>query len=86
MTAIDITLTLPEELVEKARAAGILTDDRMTELLQKELERQDQVGRFFEDIEKLHTLHPSITQEEIDDEIRAYKTERRAKHESRNDH
>ncbi len=39
MTDIDITLRLPEDLVEKARARGVLSSDRIASLLLAEIER-----------------------------------------------
>lgn len=41
MTDIDVTLRLPEPLVEKARALGLLTPERMTRLLAAELSRME---------------------------------------------
>jgi len=70
MVAVDITLKLPEELVNQAQAAGILTDERVAELLAAELERKNQVRELFDDIDKLHELQPPLTQAEIDAEIR----------------
>ncbi|MBC7811369.1 MAG: hypothetical protein H7175_09485 [Burkholderiales bacterium] len=79
MVAVDITLKLPEELVNQAQAAGILTDERVAELLTAELERKNQVRELFDDIDKLHKLQPPFTQAEIDAEIRAHKEEKAAK-------
>ncbi len=41
MTDVDVTLRLPEPLVEKARALGLLTPARMTRLLAAELSRME---------------------------------------------
>jgi hypothetical protein len=39
MTDVDITLRLPEELVEKARAQGVLNNKRVAQLLAAEIDR-----------------------------------------------
>ena len=79
MTAIDVTLKLPEELVAEARAAGILTDERVAQLLEAELERKRRAGTFFDDITQLHALEPSLTQRDIDAELAAYRKEKAAR-------
>jgi hypothetical protein len=76
MMAIDVTLKLPDDLVEQARAAGILTDERVAELLAAELERKRRVKTLFDDIEHLHNLKPPMTQEDINAEIQAYRNEK----------
>ncbi len=77
-----ITFDVPVEVVERAQQAGILTDSIMTELIIKELGRRQGVDKFFEIIEKLSDIEPTISQEEIDAEIAAYKAERREKRKS----
>lgn len=39
MSDVDVTLRLPETLVEKARAQGLLNDERIARLLTAEIER-----------------------------------------------
>jgi hypothetical protein len=41
MSDVDVTLRLPEELVEKARAQGVLNDKRIALLLEAEIERME---------------------------------------------
>ncbi len=41
MTDVDVTLRLPEKLVEKARAQGVLSDERVALLLEAEIERME---------------------------------------------
>lgn len=77
MDTVDITLTLPEELVARARSAGLLTAERVAEWLAAELERRQRVDQLFADVQKLYVLEPPLTQEEIDAEIRAYREEKR---------
>ncbi|MAS37982.1 MAG: hypothetical protein CL610_28565 [Anaerolineaceae bacterium] len=77
MNRIDVTLNLPQELVEQARSAGLLTDDEVERWLIAELERQGRQNRFFNTLDQLSSLEPSITPEEIDAEIEAYRQEKR---------
>ena len=66
---MDITLKLPEQLVKQARAAGILTDERIASLIEAELERSRRKAALAADIERLHNLQPPLTQEDIEAEI-----------------
>lgn len=75
---MDITLKLPEQLVKQARAAGILTDERIASLIEAELERNQRKATFAADIERLHKLQPPLTQEEIEAELQAFRQERAA--------
>ncbi len=77
MVTVDVTLQLPEELVTQAQNAGILTGERVAELLQTELERQRRVQRYFDALDQLATVEPRLTPEEIDAEITAYRREKR---------
>lgn len=79
MSAIAITLELPESLVTQAQAAGILTNQRVAELLTAELERQARVDRYFDMVDRLSAVTPSLTQADIDAEITAYREEKRQK-------
>jgi hypothetical protein len=72
---VDITLNLPEDLAARARAAGLLTDEQIARLLEAELEREARIQELADDMRKLHALQPPLTQEEIDDEIRAFREE-----------
>ncbi|MCC7452241.1 MAG: hypothetical protein IT324_32875 [Anaerolineae bacterium] len=75
MNTVDVTLTLPEDLAERAKAAGILTSERLIAWLEKELERKERVDRLLADIAKLSAIQPPLTQEEIDAEIAADRRE-----------
>jgi hypothetical protein len=77
MATIDVTLNLPEELVEKAREAGVLTDARMAALIEAEVVRQTHLQRFQSKLRQLRALEPALTQDEIDAEIEAYRAEKR---------
>jgi hypothetical protein len=71
----EIVITLPDELVERASQAGLLTDAALAELLRAELERrrQEAIERFFDDLDAIQAVEPRITPEEIDAEVRAYR-------------
>ena len=79
MDRVDITLTLnlPQELVKQARSAGLLTEEQIERWLTEELERQHRLDRFFGKLDKLKALEPTITPQEIDAEIQAYRREKR---------
>lgn len=66
-----VTLNLPDELVTRAREAGVLTDERMTALLETELARQTRLAELRRDIHKLRSLQPPLSEEEIAEEIAA---------------
>ncbi len=70
MSNVTISLNLPEEVVTRAQAAGLLTDERVAAILLAELER---INRLFETADRLAALEPPLTQEEIDAEIAAHR-------------
>jgi hypothetical protein len=76
---VNVTIELPAELVQKAEAAGILTAERMAELVERELERQSRTNRFFETVDQLTMLEPPLTEDEINAEIAAYRREKGAR-------
>lgn len=63
---ITIPITLPETLVERAQAAGILGNEEIANLLEAELVRLARVERLFATMDKLAHVQPPLTQEEID--------------------
>ena len=70
MSDLEITIRLPEELVRQASESNLLTDDRLAELLQAELDRRaDRLkhGRAFLEIAaRVSAIEPLLTQAEID--------------------
>lgn len=78
MSTVDVTLTLPEDLAARAKAAGLLTDEQFAIWLEKELERKERIKAYFADLDKLSAIQPPLTQEEIDAEIQAYRDEQAA--------
>ena len=79
MKAVDIRLTLPTDLAEKAEAAGLLTAEALERLIQEEVRRQA-MDRFFEIADKLSALDvPQMTDEDVQAEIDAYRAEKRSR-------
>ena len=75
---MNITLRLPEELIEQARAAGLLTDEQIAGLIQAELDRRQRRDALFADMESLRRQEPPLTPEEIEAELKAFRQERAA--------
>ena len=76
MRNVDVVLSLPEALVERAQSAGLLDDARVAAWLEAELERRNRVQQFREDVQALRSFEPPLTQAEIDAEIAAERQER----------
>ena len=76
MNRVDVTLSLPEELVEQAKSVGVLTNERIAAWLEAEIKRQSHAQQLQETLRRLRSVEPSLTQDEIDDEIAAYRSER----------
>ncbi|MCC6804217.1 MAG: hypothetical protein IT319_15150 [Anaerolineae bacterium] len=74
MRNVDVVLSLPEELVARAKSEGLLDGERVTAWLEQELERRGRVKQLREDVQKLRAFEPSLTQEEIDAEIEAQRS------------
>lgn len=71
MISINVRVELPDELERKARAAGLLTSEKIAALIEAEVERQRdaaiQAAR--ETLAKLDTLEPKMTEDEIAHEL-----------------
>lgn len=81
MVSLDITITLPDELAYEARARGLLTPESLQQLLDAELARQRRVDNLFTLMDRLDKADiPPMTNDEINEEIRAARAERRAEH------
>ena len=78
MTTVQITL--PDQLAQEAQSAGLLSQAAMEKLLREQLNirRQDD---FFAAMERMAqvTEPPTMSSEEVAEEIRAMRAERRAK-------
>ncbi|MBC7812985.1 MAG: hypothetical protein H7175_17645 [Burkholderiales bacterium] len=76
MSAIEITIKLPEELVERAQEAGLALDDNnFAAMVETELIRAQSAVRLRE---AMVQLQGSLTLEEIEAELAAAKSERMA--------
>jgi hypothetical protein len=81
MDRVDITLTLnlPQDLVDEARTAGLLTEEQIERWLIDELDRQRKLDRFFGKLDHLAEIAPPLTEDEINAEIEAFRREKRAR-------
>jgi len=76
MERVNITLNLPESLVERARSAGLLSDAQIERWLTEELDRQAKLDNFFSKLDRLAELEPPLTEEEINAEIEQHRREK----------
>lgn len=79
MSEVEITIKLPEELAKEARDLDLLTDAKITELLQAELHRQTEslkrLDTFLDTADQLAAAEPKLTPEDIAAEIEAVRRE-----------
>ena len=66
----EVTLTLPDDLAQQARRAGLLRPAALAALLRDAM-RQSRIERLFATMDKLSQIEPPLSQEEIDAEIGA---------------
>ena len=71
---MQITLTLPDDLAQRAKAEGLLTDKRLVEMLENELDRTAALKRFGEIADAL--VNAGMTEDEVEQELQARKAER----------
>ena len=78
MTTVQITL--PDQLAQEAQRAGLLSQEAMEKLLREQLQvrRQDEFFTAMEQMEQV-AEPPMMSPEEVAEEIRAMRAERRAK-------
>jgi hypothetical protein len=73
MSDVQITVSIPEELVERARAEGILNDRRIAQLLEAEVERIERWHALDQALEPareaFRSEHPNMTEHEVIDMI-----------------
>ena len=72
----EVVLTLPDDLAEEAREMGIFRPITITSLI-KEAVRRRKVNRLFDTMDRLNALPDRPTEEEIAEEITAYRSEKR---------
>jgi hypothetical protein len=75
MTTVEITL--PDQLAKEAQRAGLLTPERLEQLLREELKTQ-RIGDLFAAIERMDRVtQPAMSPEDVAAEIAAMRSERR---------
>ena len=78
MTALELTLNLPDELASKAQAAGLLSSEAIEKLLREQLRKQaGEEMRVMLNKVDASGISP-MSEDEIQAEIDAYRAERRA--------
>lgn len=83
MADIEITIKLPETLLEKAQADGVpITDESIASMIEAELIRAQAVKRLRDAMQK---LEGSLTPEEIEQELARAKADRIAAQPSRSE-
>jgi hypothetical protein len=70
-----VTVRLPDDLAQQAKAAGLLRDEVIETLLREAMKKRN-VDRLFATMDKLAALEPKLTEEEIDAEVAAARAER----------
>ena len=75
-----VKITLPDQLAQDAQRAGLLSQAALERLLREQLQAQRQDG-FFAAMERMEqvTQPPVMSPEEVAEEIRAMREERRGK-------
>jgi hypothetical protein len=81
----ELIVQLPDDLMQRAKSAGLLSDQAIQELLEDAMRRQ--AGRRLLDLTKeIHALNiPPMSDDEIMEEVRAVRAERRAAREKAGD-
>jgi hypothetical protein len=74
----EIVLTLPDNLVQEARANGLLKPDFIASMLRAEIRRR-RVNKLFSAADRLADLDEPLTEEEIAAEIAETRREKRLK-------
>jgi post-segregation antitoxin (ccd killing protein) len=76
VTELDLKLSLPDDLAEQARAAGLLTSEAI-ERLMREAIRKAAARRLVEIGRRLRATEPGITEAELEAELKAVRAELR---------
>lgn len=75
---VEIKLSLPESVAQEAAARGLLKPESLESLLREEIRRR-RVDRLFESADRLAAVPLSpLTESEVEAEIQAVRSERRA--------
>jgi post-segregation antitoxin (ccd killing protein) len=79
MAMTELVVKLPDELAERARSAGLLTDGAIQRLLEEAM-RREAGRRLLQVAQRIHAAGiPHMTEEEIVAEVKAARDERRAR-------
>ena len=75
-----VCITLPDQLAQEAKQAGLLSEAALEKLLREQLQARHQ-DAFFAAMERMAqtTEPPAMTPEDVAEEIRAMRAERRAR-------
>jgi DNA-binding transcriptional regulator YiaG len=69
MTDVELTVRLPEALVARAKARGVLNDDRIARLLEAEVERVEQWEQLSQSLEPARAAfraeHPGLSEDDL---------------------
>ena len=77
---LEITLRLPDSVAREAEVSGLLKPESLEALLREAL-RKRRIDRLFEVADRLAALPgPPMTEAEIEEEIQAVRSRRRAAH------
>ena len=77
----EVVLTLPEEIAKDAEEMGLFKPLLVTSMFKEEIRRR-KVNRFFSMLDQLNALPDRPTEEEIAEEIAAYRREKRERQRS----
>ncbi|MBZ0298663.1 MAG: hypothetical protein K8J31_02935 [Anaerolineae bacterium] len=90
MSDVDVILSLPEKLVERARARGVLSNERVAQLLEVEIERMERWQSLDQSLEPVREAfrgdHADMTEDEIMAMINEAVHEVRAERKTPHDH
>lgn len=79
MTTVELTLELPDRLARQAEDAGLLSADRIIDLIEREIERQQNIDSLFVAMEALSAVDlPPLDEAAVAAEIQAFRRARRS--------
>ena len=77
MTTLELTLNLPDDLAQRAKDAGLLSNEAIEKLLREQLRRQ--AGEELRTmLDRVQSTGTPMTEDEVQAEIDAYRAEKRA--------
>lgn len=82
MTKFDVSISLPDNVANEARAAGLLAPEAITRLIEEAV-RREAGKRLLDAMQRMRAANvPPLTEEEIAAEVKAARAERRAAREA----